>query len=92
MCTKSESEAIAMWKSKAKKLDAVFHIHLHNIEPWPSGIAVHALQVHWARGSSRSGVTQPAKLQRTAYVFEETIVIPCTLQQVHRRASRGSIP
>ena len=78
-----------MWKTKAKKLDAVFHIHLHNIEPWPSGIAVHALQVHWARGSSRNGVTQPARLQRTAYVFEETIVVPCTLQQVHRRASCG---
>lgn len=75
-----------MFKKSAKK-DVAFHVHLHNIEPWPSSLAVNQpLQVAWARGSSKSGVTRPAQLQGTAYVFEETIVVPCTLQQVHHCA------
>jgi len=71
------------FSKKAPKRDAAFHLHLHNIEPWPSSLPIAKLQLAWARGSSKSGVTQPAQLQGTAYVFEETIIVPCTLQQVH---------
>ena len=68
-------------KGKGKK-EVVFHIHIHNLEPWPALFPIKGLHVAWTRGSGKSGQTKAAVPQKSAYVFEETIIVPCTLQTV----------
>lgn len=76
-------------KKKGSKNEVVFQVHIHSIEPWPAAAADKPLTVAWERGTGHKGsldAVQPSRRSAgTVFEFEETIVVPCTLAQVHCR-------
>lgn len=80
----------AFGKKKGSKNEVVFQVHIHSIEPWPAAAANKPLTVAWERGTGHKGsldAVQPSRRSAgTVFEFEETIVVPCTLAQVHFRS------
>lgn len=76
-------------KKKGSKNEVVFQVHIHSIEPWPRSAADKPLVLAWERGTSHKGTldaSQPdVRSSGVVFEFEETIVVPCTLVQVHFR-------